>query len=62
MPSMSESSIYYPASLREEELKNKVAKDWFAAFDTTRIIAKQERRIQPRHAAKVGLKRRTVHL
>ena len=35
---MSESSTYYNSSLREEELKNKVAKDWFAAFDTTRII------------------------
>lgn len=28
----------YSDSLREEELKNKVARDWFAAFDTTRII------------------------
>ena len=28
----------YPASLREEELKNKVAADWFGAFDCTRII------------------------
>ena len=62
MPSMSESSIYYPASLREEELKNKVAKDWFAAFDTTRIIAKQERWIQSKHTAQVGRERRTVHL
>ena len=31
-------SVGYSASLREEELKNKVAKDWFSAFDTTRII------------------------
>ena len=28
----------YPLSLREEELKNKVAADWFGAFDCTRII------------------------
>ena len=35
---MGESGSSYSASLREEELKNKVAKDWFSAFDTTRII------------------------
>ena len=29
---------FYSTSLREEELKNKVAADYFAAFDTTRII------------------------
>ena len=29
---------YYPKSIREEELKNKVAKEWFGAFDCTRII------------------------
>ncbi|MEE1062648.1 MAG: hypothetical protein UH071_03190 [Paludibacteraceae bacterium] len=28
----------YDLSLREEELKNKVAEDWFADFDTTEII------------------------
>lgn len=28
----------YSRSLREEELKNKVATDWFARFDTTKII------------------------
>lgn len=28
----------YPTSLREEELKNKVAADWFGAFDCTRIV------------------------
>ena len=28
----------YPASIREEELKNRVAKDFFADFDTARII------------------------
>ena len=28
----------YPTTMREEELKLKVAADWFAAFDTTRII------------------------
>jgi len=31
-------STAYPTSLREEELKNKVAADWFGAFDCTRII------------------------
>ena len=29
---------FYPQSLREEELKNKVAADWFGPFDCTRII------------------------
>ena len=29
---------FYPHSLREEELKNKVAADWFGPFDCTRII------------------------
>ena len=28
----------YPASIREEELKNRVAKDFFADYDTARII------------------------
>ncbi len=28
----------YSSSLREEELKNKVAADWFGACDCTRII------------------------
>ena len=28
----------YPHSMREEELKNRVAKDWFSAFDCSRII------------------------
>ena len=35
---MAGDNIQYSTSLREEELKNKVAKDWFSAFDTTRII------------------------
>ncbi len=30
----------YPIGLLEEELKNKVAADWFAEYDTTRIIGK----------------------
>ena len=30
----------YDQRLLEEELKNKVAADWFAAYDTTRIIGK----------------------
>ena len=29
---------FYPQTLREEELKNKVAADWFGPFDCTRII------------------------
>ena len=28
----------YPIDVREEELKLRVAKDWFAAYDTTRIL------------------------
>ena len=31
-------SVLYDTSMREEELKNKVAKDWFECFDTTQII------------------------
>ena len=31
-------TVAYSPSLREEELKNKVAADWFGAFDCTRII------------------------
>ena len=34
---MTETSAY-STSLREEELKNKVAADWFGSFDCTRII------------------------
>ena len=30
-------SIRYPLNIREEELKNKVAADWFKDFDTTQI-------------------------
>ena len=30
----------YPAAILEEELKNKVAADWFAAFDCSRILGK----------------------
>ena len=33
----------YPTGLLEEELKNKVAADWFAAYDTTRIIGKVDK-------------------
>ena len=28
----------YDLNIREEELKNKVAKDWFSNYDTTQII------------------------
>ena len=35
---MSESNTFYPSSLREEELKNRVAQDLFGAFDCARII------------------------
>ena len=31
-------SIRYPLNIREEELKNKVAADWFKDFDTTLIV------------------------
>ena len=31
---------FYPQTMREEELKNKVAADWFGPFDCTRIIGK----------------------
>ena len=31
-------SIRYPLNIREEELKNKVAADWFKDFDTTQIV------------------------
>ena len=31
-------SIRYPLNIREEELKNKVASDWFKDFDTTQIV------------------------
>ena len=30
----------YPSSIFEEELKNKVAADWFGAFDCSRILGK----------------------
>ena len=29
---------FYPLNIREEELKNKVAADWFKDFDTTQIV------------------------
>ena len=32
------SSVFYPLNIREEELKNKVAADWFSNFDTTQIV------------------------
>ena len=28
----------YPKNIREEELKNLIAKDWFSAYDTTHIL------------------------
>ena len=31
-------SVRYPLGIREEELKNKVAADWFPDFDTTKIV------------------------
>ena len=34
----STSAARYPLAIREEELKNKVAADWFPNFDTTQII------------------------
>ena len=35
---MSDMQTRYPSSIREEELKNKVAADFFGSFDCTRII------------------------
>ena len=29
---------YYPSTIREEELKNRVAADFFGAYDCTRIV------------------------
>ena len=37
-PGKGASSAFYPFNIREEELKNKVAADWFGAFDCARII------------------------
>ena len=34
----STSAARYPLAIREEELKNKVAADWFRDFDTTQIV------------------------
>lgn len=31
---------YYSKTIQEEELKNKVAKDWFQRYDTTQIVGK----------------------
>ena len=28
----------YPHNIREEELKNHIAQDWFSAYDTTHIL------------------------
>ena len=30
----------YPSAILEEELKNKVAADWFGTFDCSRILGK----------------------
>ena len=35
---MSAVQTRYPSSTLEEELKNKVAVDWFGAFDCSRIL------------------------
>ena len=29
---------YYPTTIREEELKNRVAADFFGSYDCTRIV------------------------
>jgi len=34
------SPVFYPPSILEEELKNRVAADWFGAFDCSRILGK----------------------
>ena len=33
-------AVFYPPSILEEELKNRVAADWFGAFDCSRILGK----------------------
>ena len=37
-PTHTTASVRYPLNIREEELKNKVAADWFRDFDTTQIV------------------------
>ena len=36
----STAAVFYPPSILEEELKNRVAADWFGAFDCSRILGK----------------------
>lgn len=36
----SKANIFYPPSILEEELKNRVAVDWFGAFDCSHILGK----------------------
>jgi len=36
----SKATIFYPPSILEEELKNRVAVDWFGAFDCSHILGK----------------------
>ena len=36
----SKATIFYPPSILEEELKNRVAVDWFSAFDCSHILGK----------------------
>jgi len=38
--SSSKATIFYPPSILEEELKNRVAVDWFSAFDCSHILGK----------------------
>ena len=43
----------YPSSIREEELKNKVAADFFGAFDCTRIVGNIDFCVAGKAAAKM---------
>ena len=36
----STAAVFYPPAILEEELKNRVAADWFGAFDCSRILGK----------------------
>ena len=38
----------YDAKLKEEEIKNKVAADWFPAYDCTRILGNVDFCVQPK--------------
>ena len=41
-------NVKYPSSIREEELKNKIAADFFGAFDCTRIVGNIDFCVSPK--------------